>query len=553
MTRLVQFANNAVSTLAAGITNSATSMTVAPGDGAKFPALSGSQYFMATLVKATGETEVVKVTASATDTFTIARAQEQVAGAATAYAFSAGDRIEMRLTANTLAKELDRLDAAAFPSVALKSANYSVVEADIHNLIRVDSATGARTITLPTIASLTDDFDILIAKVSNDLNIVTVARSSTDTINGATSYTLTAEWSAAWLIADRATNTWTAISTGSAGSSAIIDTFTPSNSAGPFTLTADPGSKNNTAVYVGGVYQQKSTYTLTGTSLTLGGNTSEPVEVCYSTPLNIGVPGDGTVNAQKLASPLGGPVNESQGANIASASTVNLNSATGNYVHITGTTAITAFTLSQGFERTVVFDGVLTLTNSANLILPGAANITTAANDSCVLRGEAGGVVRCVSYTKYNGGPVVTPSSVPVGTSIDFTGPSAPAGYLLCPTSPTNISRTTYAALFAAIGTSWGAGDGSTTFGMPYFPADYASAQANGNLGSSTKGKVLAHTHVASTNNARYGAHGSNPNGAFYSSGGDVGYGGTFSLTTNSTGGAENLAAAMRVNKCVKF
>lgn len=93
----------------------------------------------------------------------------------------------------------------------------------------------------------------------------------------------------------------------------------------------------------------------------------------------------------------------SQGADIASASTVNLDTSTGDYVTITGTTTITAITLSQGEQRTVRFSGILTLTNGASLILPSGANITTAAGDVATFRGEASGVVRCVSYTLANG------------------------------------------------------------------------------------------------------------------------------------------------------
>jgi hypothetical protein len=100
---------------------------------------------------------------------------------------------------------------------------------------------------------------------------------------------------------------------------------------------------------------------------------------------------------------LTGALNEAQGADIASAGTVNLTTATGNYVHITGTTTITAITLAQGAPRTVVFDGALTLTNGASLLLPTGANITTAAGDTAVFRGEASSVVRCVSYTRKNG------------------------------------------------------------------------------------------------------------------------------------------------------
>lgn len=55
--------------------------------------------------------------------------------------------------------------------------------------------------------------------------------------------------------------------------------------------------------------------------------------------------------------------------------------------------------------------------------------------------------------------------SVPAGAIFDFGGNSAPTGYLLCDGSA--VSRTTYSALFTAIGVLWGAGDGSTTFNLP--------------------------------------------------------------------------------------
>lgn len=55
--------------------------------------------------------------------------------------------------------------------------------------------------------------------------------------------------------------------------------------------------------------------------------------------------------------------------------------------------------------------------------------------------------------------------TVPAGTVLPFAGSSAPAGYLLAYGQA--VSRTTYAALFAVIGTTYGAGDGSTTFNLP--------------------------------------------------------------------------------------
>lgn len=54
---------------------------------------------------------------------------------------------------------------------------------------------------------------------------------------------------------------------------------------------------------------------------------------------------------------------------------------------------------------------------------------------------------------------------VPVGTVADFAGSAAPAGWLLC--HGQSVSRTAHAALFAVLGTTYGPGDGSTTFGLP--------------------------------------------------------------------------------------
>lgn len=96
------------------------------------------------------------------------------------------------------------------------------------------------------------------------------------------------------------------------------------------------------------------------------------------------------------------------GADITSASTVNLETATGNLVDVTGTTTITAITLNEGHQRTVRFTGALTLTNGASLVLPGGQNIATAAGDYAIFRGYAAGVVRCVTYVKKNGATLQT-------------------------------------------------------------------------------------------------------------------------------------------------
>jgi hypothetical protein len=85
---------------------------------------------------------------------------------------------------------------------------------------------------------------------------------------------------------------------------------------------------------------------------------------------------------------------------LASSGTVAIGAAASQNVAITGTSTITAFdTVAEGVIRWVAFSGALTLThNAASLILPGAANITTAAGDVAVFKSLGSGNWKCMSY-----------------------------------------------------------------------------------------------------------------------------------------------------------
>lgn len=160
------------------------------------------------------------------------------------------------------------------------------------------------------------------------------------------------------------------------------------------------------------------------------------------------------------------------GASVASAATLNLDTATGDYVLITGTTSITAVTLADGQRRRVRFAAALTLANGASLILPSGASIVTAAGDTAELQGEASGVVRFVNYFRATGTSLIESSSiVPTGATIYFDGSAAPTGYLK--RNGANVSRATYAALFVVLGTRYGVGDGSTTFNVGDFRGEH--------------------------------------------------------------------------------
>ena len=88
-----------------------------------------------------------------------------------------------------------------------------------------------------------------------------------------------------------------------------------------------------------------------------------------------------------------------------------------------------------------------------------------------------------------------------VGTVLAFAMESAPSGWLKC--NGAAISRTTYSALFTAIGTTFGAGDGSTTFNVPDLRGEFvrgwddARAVDTGRVfGSAQADELKSHTHV---------------------------------------------------------
>ncbi len=116
---------------------------------------------------------------------------------------------------------------------------------------------------------------------------------------------------------------------------------------------------------------------------------------------------------------MGAAINEAKGADIASAATTDIGAATGNFVHVTGTTTITALgTIQAGTRRVVVFTGILILThNATSLILPTGASITTAAGDCAEFESEGSGNWRCTDYQRANGKALAETAYTPPQTA----------------------------------------------------------------------------------------------------------------------------------------
>ncbi len=139
-------------------------------------------------------------------------------------------------------------------------------------------------------------------------------------------------------------------------------------------------------------------------------------------------------------------------------------------------------------------------------------------------------------------------ASLPAGTSNQGYWSAAPAGYLLEDGSA--VSRATYANLFAVIGTTYGAGDGSTTFNLPDSRGRAAVNQSSdvefATLGQITGSKtetitiatMPSHTHIQDAHNHISGFAGVNANGSYgvaTSGGGNI----------NSQGGTSTLYHAL--------
>lgn len=131
----------------------------------------------------------------------------------------------------------------------------------------------------------------------------------------------------------------------------------------------------------------------------------------------------------------------------------------------------TIFLTSSASEAQAVYDKLLNL--AANSVLAradtsaGAVSGVALAASELLGRGSTGNVAAIdlgtglsMSGTTMNAAP-----GVPSGSIVDYAGATEPSGWLFCYGQA--ISRTTYADLFTAISTTYGAGDGSTTFNVP--------------------------------------------------------------------------------------
>tara|TARA_Y100001937_G_scaffold110100_1_gene155365 strand:- start:880 stop:1437 length:558 start_codon:yes stop_codon:yes gene_type:complete len=151
---------------------------------------------------------------------------------------------------------------------------------------------------------------------------------------------------------------------------------------------------------------------------------------------------------------------------------------------------------------------------------------------------------------------------IPTATIVEWSSSSVPSGFLECDGSA--VSRSTYSALFAIVGTTYGTGDGSSTFNLPNLSDKVAVGKSNnkalastggaetvtstGNVGGSTGNTTLSTSQIPSHNHPAANVSGSSSGdpatpGATGSSTGSTGGGGSHShnMSANFTGDATSV------------
>lgn len=209
----------------------------------------------------------------------------------------------------------------------------------------------------------------------------------------------------------------------------------------------------------------------------------------------------------------------------------------GEWVVMSTDMSTTYFTLNQT-------SGKWEIKSSVNL--PGNPTTTSPAT------GDSSTQIPTTAWVQNEISSGIVPATMPVGAITAYAAATAPAGWLLC--NGQAVSRTTYAALFAVIGTAYGPGDGSTTFNVP----NYSGARVL------TSDMIVKTTSTGGVTGAQYAVKfnwtdGSNPDGNYllatagghaYSIGGTVAPPGNYVYPTNLVA---NISALPYANYIIKY
>ena len=184
---------------------------------------------------------------------------------------------------------------------------------------------------------------------------------------------------------------------------------------------------------------------------------------------------------------------------ISGGSVISIPNGTTAQVYTDGTNTYSAQTGSSG-DFTI--NGNLTVTGNETEVGTLSANTLSVSNAATFAVGPTAPTATTGTNTTQlattafvNSSIAAIPTPSVSGSIIMWPTASAPTGYLLC--NGTAVSRTTYATLFSLFGTTFGTGDGSTTFNLPNYTNRMPYGTTIGSTGGSADAILVSHTHTA--------------------------------------------------------
>jgi microcystin-dependent protein len=202
--------------------------------------------------------------------------------------------------------------------------------------------------------------------------------------------------------------------------------------------------------------------------------------------------------------------------------------------------------------------GIKKISSDSNLVTVVRSSTDTIAGDQQKVITKKDNGYSLIASTKDSSGrwettdyaPAVV-DTTPAGAILSSAANVTPSGYLYC--NGAALSRTTYGSLFNAVGTTYGAGDGVTTFNLPDFRGVFLRGWDNSRgfdasraFGSYQSDLLASHTHSNAYVPAEYPNNSMLGPDTFYSNFSKVG-------TTSATGGVETRPKNVAINYYVKY
>jgi microcystin-dependent protein len=228
--------------------------------------------------------------------------------------------------------------------------------------------------------------------------------------------------------------------------------------------------------------------------------------------------------------------------------TANAANSTANGIAGTANTALT-----NANAAVVTANAAVVTANAASVTATNAettANAISSTANTALTTANAISSTANTALTNANAAIVAANAAVPAGSVFYFAANAAPTNFLKA--NGAAISRATYSALFTAVGTTFGVGDGSTTFNVPDLRGEFIRGWDDSRgidsgraFGSGQADGFKSHAHTVAMALSRTQAAGNVTPGSVIGSNG--------SITSSSVGGTETRPRNVALLACIKF